>query len=208
MLDITETFEQLVAASRSGNFLTCFRDSAFANLTVQRHPLGFRVARLMSTGAYSLRLHIWPISSQSAQLGFEIHDHTFEVRSHALFGELRQTIYSVVGSSQPEYSLYDVSYDQGGSILIRSRKRVTALVSGRSVIQAGDTYELRAGIFHRLDVAVPACAATLVLTTQVGGLPRSLGPLDGPDIIRFERSSYAGTVMDELMRSRGDAADG
>jgi hypothetical protein len=208
MPDITKTFEQLVTASRSGNFLASFRSSALANVTLQRHPLGFRVARLMSEGTNSLRLHIWPISSQSAQPGFEIHDHTFAFKSHVLLGELQQAVYSVIGSNAPEYSLYNVHYDQSGSILIKSGDGVAVSDIERTTLRTGDTYELGAEIFHRLDVGISNSAATLLLTTQVGGVPRSLGPLDGPDTIRFERSSYAGTVMDELMRSFGDSGGG
>jgi hypothetical protein len=32
-------------------------------------------------------------------------------------------------------------------------------------------------------------------------------PLNGPERIRFDRSSYAGTVLDELERSFGPAGD-
>lgn len=139
-----------------------------------------------------------------AQPGYEIHDHTFCFRSHVVFGALEQSLYDVIVSSPPQYSLYNVEYDQfGSSILIKSKERVSTSVRERRVIRVGETYELSAGIFHQLDLAAATCAATLLLTTQVGGIPRSLGPLNGPDRIRFDRWSYAGTVKDELMRNFG-----
>jgi hypothetical protein len=198
MAEIEEVFDQLVAASLSGNLLRNFRDGPFATVTMQRHPLGFRIARLMSEGSSSLRLHIWPASSLSAQPGYEIHDHIFHFRSHVLFGALEQSVYNVTASTRPQYALYDVEYDQLGSILIKSNDGVSSSLNERRILRAAETYQLGAGIFHRLDLVAPAAAATLLLTTQVGGAPRSLGPLNGPDRIRFDRSSYAGTIADEL----------
>jgi hypothetical protein len=203
MADILETFDQLIAANLSGKFLRSIRDGAFANTSVQRHPLGFRVARLMSEGNSSLRLHIWPRSSRTTQPGYEIHDHTFSFRSHVLFGTLEQSIYDVTGSDHPQFSLYNVEYDELGSILLKSRDGVTASLCRRSVLQSGETYQLGAGVFHRLDLIPDDPAATLLLTTQVGGTPKSLGPLKGPDRIRFDRSSYSGTVADDLINNFG-----
>ena len=165
MANIVKTFDQLVAASLAGHFLKSFCDGAFANFTVQRHPLGFRVARLMSEGSSCLRLHIWPTSSLTAQPGYEIHDHTFSFRSHVLFGALEQSVYDVTHSNHPQYSLYNVEYDQFGSILTKSKDRVTAFLSGRKVLRAGETYQLGARIFHQLDLIVTTPAATLLLTT-------------------------------------------
>ena len=197
MAKIVEVFDQFVAASLSGNFIHSFRDGPFAAITVQRHPLGFRVARLMSEDSSSLRLHIWPASSQTAQRGYEIHDHIFGFRSHVLFGMLEQTTYDVFSSDSPQYSLYNVSYDRLGSILCKSND-VSASVRERRLLRAGETYDLAAGIFHRLDLGESSAAATLLLTTEAGGAPRSLGPLDGPDLLHFDRTSYAGTVTEEL----------
>jgi hypothetical protein len=207
MANIADTFDELVATNRSGNFLKSFRDGAFANTTVQRHPLGFRVARLMSEGSSSLRLHVWPASAQSVQLGYEIHDHVFHFTSHVLFGALEQSVYNVSASKHPQYSLYDVEYDGLGSVLIKSKDGASAALSEHKILRAGETYHLGAGIFHRLDLVSPACAATLLLTTQAMGAPRSLGPLNGPERIRFDRSSYAGTLLDELKRNFGAAGD-
>jgi hypothetical protein len=205
MPDISTNFDQITVAHQSGNFLSYFGASGYAATVVQRHPLGFRVARLASEGITTLRLHIWPKFSQPAQPDFEIHDHNFCLKSYVLFGELQQTVYDITDSSAANYSIYDINYDTSGSILTKSKGTVTPTVSERTIIRAGDTYELGAGVFHRLDLDRSMCAATLVLTTQVGGIPRTLGPGDGPATAHFERSNYAGTVMDELVQNFGKA---
>ncbi len=165
---------------------------------VHRHPLGFRVARLIADDSAALRLHIWPQSSRSAQPGFDIHDHAFDLASFVLLGELRQAVYEIATSRPATHAVYEVGYDKTGSVLRKSETAVAISPKEKRLLHAGETYSLPAGEFHELDRASAQCAATLVLTMQAGGSPRSLGPLDGPAIIRFERSSYARSAFDEL----------
>ena len=206
MADILQTFERLVLASQSGTFLSYFRSGAFESIRTLRHPLGFRVARLMSEDTSSLRLHIWPSHRIVEQPGYEIHDHNFRLKSHVLLGKFQQTVYNVCPSINPEYNVYKVNYDDFGSILIKSGERVLASIRERSFIQAGDTYQLSDGIFHKLDLVSSGCAASLVLTTQAKGIPKAIGPLDGPEIIRFDRTRDLAFVTEELARCFGEAA--
>lgn len=194
----SKLFAELVQASREGDFIRHFQRIPQSLTPVHRHPLGFRVARLIADSGAALRLHIWPKSARSAQPGFEIHDHTFDLTSFILFGDLRQTVYEVSTSAPATHAVYEVGYDATGSVLRKSEIAVAVSPKKTCLLHAGETYALPAAEFHDLDRASAQCAATLVLTTQSGGAPRSLGPLSGAAIIRFERSSYCRSAIDEL----------
>ncbi len=198
MSDASRLFDELVEARHAGDFLGYFARLPQSHTPVHRHPLGFRVARLVADGPAALRLHIWPKSARPAQPGFEIHDHTFDLTSFILFGELRQTIYEISTSAPTTHAMYQVDYDETGSVLRKSEAAVSARARESHMLHAGETYSLSAAEFHVLENGSTQSAATLVLTTQGGGAPRSLGPLDGAAIMRFERSSYCRSAIDEL----------
>ena len=80
----------------------------------------------------------------------------------------------------------------------RTREAVRAVPRESSARPAGTTYGLRAGEFHRLDRASVPGAATLVLTRSGDGRPRTLGPLDGADAVRFRRERLPYAAAREL----------
>ena len=198
MRDVASLFERLVAAHQRDAFWEAFVASDLSSAPVYLHPLGFRVAIVSGNGRLSLRLHVWPSAAAEGQSGYNIHDHVFDMTSHVLVGALRQTRYDVSAGRPATHATYGVGYDDEGSFLAKTQETVRAAPKEFSDVPIGSTYSLRAGEFHMLERASSLGAATLVLTRSGDGSPRTLGPLDGADAIRFRRERLPHNAMQEL----------
>ncbi len=187
MSELAAQFEILVAASVAGCFATSFAKSPLFNVRVSHHPLGFRVAKIVSDNGESLRLHLWPPGSKSAQPGYEVHDHAFDFRSHVLLGGFRQDAYWVCADESGESAAYTVAYTPEGSQLMKTPGRFRLNSYLETYISQFETYRLSHETPHRIISDTTQACASLVLTEARKSHVTTFGPHDGPDLIRFPR---------------------
>lgn len=177
MPDLQSLFRQLEAAARNGRFEAELMRTPLADAGLYGHPLGFRVAKI-SHGDTALRLHLWSgISTE--QPGFEVHDHMFDLTSHVVQGTIVQRGYDFVEDLNGPQALYDVTYDEGKSVIAKTDKRGRLVLKGAERFNVGTTYELSAGQLHFAERTDSAFAITLALTRTRLCCATTVGPQDG-----------------------------
>jgi hypothetical protein len=138
------------------------------------HPLGFfHLAEEVGPGI-RLRVHVWPQgwSVPDEQIGGEIHNHVFDLRSLVLFGSIRNEVFEAVENRDGEYRLLDVEYGPAISRVIPSGPAVRLEEAGYCVYTAGEVYNLRASVLHRSSAkATPAITLVLAACASVGEHP-------------------------------------
>jgi hypothetical protein len=195
MSDLHEIFDALVSASSHGRFEAVLMETPLATATLRSHPLGFKVA-LISNGIVHLRLHLW--TSPTEQPGFEIHDHSFDLKSHVVEGSLRQIIYRAHNNPAGDRSIYQVAYEDGRSTLLKTGVAVRIEELRQDVLRAGTTYFVPAGELHMAELYQCEAAITLVVTHEKGGQPITIGPRDGPTELFAARSLLSDRSLVEL----------
>jgi hypothetical protein len=143
---------------------------AAAHFPVTQHPLGFLhldLSGLSERGA--ARLHLWTeeFMAKADPLG-RLHDHTWELRSTVLVGELTDHVLTPVPDGRGEYLAHVVHYDATGNrVGVRPGRWRLDEVDVRCV-RAGQSYRLAPRLVHRTEISVLP-TATLVLPIERGG---------------------------------------
>ncbi len=178
---LLETGGLVESAAHAANFLEAAADAA-AHLPVTQHPLGFLhldLSGLSERGA--ARLHLWAAEfiAMADPLG-RLHDHTWELRSTVLAGELTDHVLTPAPDANGEYLAHVVQYGPAGNrVRVRPGRWRLDAVDVRHV-RAGQHYRLAPRLVHRTEVSVVP-TATLVLPIEHGGpgptvfAPRELG---------------------------------
>lgn len=167
------------------------------------HPTGFVVLTLLRRLEGALRLHLWPQGERV--LGtpcWPVHDHAWHLRSHVLCGRLESVEYEVVDDDDGAAALYAVDYGPGRSSCMRkSERRVRVSERAPRTIEAGQRYEVSAGVFHASSVAEVEFTTTLAATRPTEQRwPWVVGELEGPTVVSVERPSVAATRTRELLQ--------
>jgi hypothetical protein len=196
MPDLEALFEDLAVAADTGRFEAALMASPLADQFVSRHPLGFHVVRLEEP-PYALRLHLWKPGGVD-QPGFEIHDHTFSLRSRVIDGAIRHRTYTVQPDAEGHQVVYAVEYATGESRIAKTAVRVRTVLKSDEVFGAGSLYAVPAGELHDAELSDSATGTTLVLTTHIGEPVRTIGPWDGPEILTASRTARSPQPLRDL----------
>lgn len=162
-------------------------------LPLSRHPLGFLRGDITSNGKLALRLHIWSDLQRYEQHPlWPIHSHSFDLISVVLVGAVRNQIYALnFESNEPSSRIYGASYEGSQSVLAATDTLCLLGTTESQTIHAGGTYSISHGVYHQTIVPIGTFAATLVLTTQVGGVAGVLGDAKGAQEYRYARKPIA-----------------
>lgn len=140
--------------------------------TARAHPLGFVLFDVASEGLSRIRLHVWPASARTLHHSHaQIHDHTFSFRSRCLTGQIANWQYNVESSAQGPYQMYEVAYDNSSSSLRLLDGHWTATRVDESSYEAGETYQMSSGVFHRSVVPNSMLTATIMVTEGMENAP-------------------------------------
>lgn len=135
-----------------------------------------------------IRLHIWDTSlnelmdTEKCEL-FGIHTHTFHAKSWIIAGELvNERFDHVMNSDNAEHSIFEVVYNdslnnvnQHSSTAINKHINVEIIEKSRELYKSGDSYEIKAGKFHRSNfINQKMAAATFFSFTGKDGLDKSI----------------------------------
>jgi len=146
MRDLFQIFHTLINASSQGRFEAALMQTPLAFAVLHSHPLGFKVARI-SNGNVHLRIHLWSGRSTD-QAGFEVHNHSFDLKSHVVEGKIRRVIYAAHEGPSGDRSIYQVAYEEGHSILRKTAIVVRLKKLRQEIHPAGTTYSVPAGALH------------------------------------------------------------
>lgn len=139
-------------------------------LPVTQHPLGFLHLDLSELSEQrAARLHLWDAEfvARADPLG-RLHDHTWELRSTVLAGELRDHVLAPVQDLRGEFVAHVVHYDpMGNRIEARPGRWRLDEVTVRH-LHVGQSYHLPPRMVHRTEVSILP-TATLVLPIERGG---------------------------------------
>lgn len=169
MIALLDSGGALKSATDAARILHAAAEAA-AHLPVTQHPLGFLHLDLSALSARgAARLHLWTeeFMARADPLG-RLHDHTWELRSTVLVGELTDHVLTPVGDSRGEYLAHVVHYGATGNrIEVRPGRWRLEEVDAR-VVRAGQSYHLGSRRVHRTEISVLP-TATLVLPIEHGG---------------------------------------
>ncbi|HZD71893.1 MAG TPA: hypothetical protein VFA45_24150 [Actinomycetes bacterium] len=149
-----------------------------ASFAAVRHPLGFIYATLLREGPTALRLHIWLAGLARPRLTTSpIHDHTWQLMSYVICGELENHIVEINDSAEPTHRVFEIKGAGGADRLRPTDRLVRFRVASVQRVQARERYTIEAGRFHFTEVSSDRTVATLVLAERKAPVPeRSLGP--------------------------------
>jgi hypothetical protein len=153
-----------------------------ARFSAVRHPLGFLYAPLLRESSRALRLHIWLRDAPRPQLTTSpIHDHTWQLTSLVVCGELENRIIHVYDADDPTHRIFEIRGIGSDDFLQPSERLVRFRCSAVERVRQGERYVVAAGQFHFTEVAQEITTATIVLAERKTTAPeRALGPLDIP----------------------------
>ncbi|MCA3149563.1 MAG: hypothetical protein ING77_00075 [Rhodocyclaceae bacterium] len=186
MFDLGALYSELCRAADGGDFETAVLASPLGDQLVTLHPLGFNVVKI-ETPPHALRLHLWKCSGVE-QPGFEVHDHVFDLKSRVIDGAIRHRAYRSVADPSGEHVFYRVEYGDQLSELSKTQERFTLQLVDEQVYRAGTSYSVNAFDLHDAEMVEGISAVTLVLTTHVGGNPRTVGPWNGQQTLSAIRA--------------------
>lgn len=186
MFDLGALYSELCRAADGGDFENAVLASPLGDQSVTLHPLGFNVVKI-ETPPHSLRLHLWK-SSGVEQPGFEVHDHIFNLRSRVIDGAIRHRAYQSVADQSGDKVFYRVEYSDHLSNLSKTQERLTLQIVDERVYRTGTSYSINAFDLHDAEMVEGVSAVTLVLTTHVGGTPRTVGPWNGQQTLSAIRA--------------------
>lgn len=161
------------------------------------HPLGFVHVKPWSSGAASLRLHVWPMQVRPAPAVSPIHDHVWDLVSQVLCGELVNHI----GVLRPAPGARDqralVGYIGTDNVVEPTGEAVRWEEERAERLRRGDRYRVPPGTFHYTEPGRQRPLATVVLARVVTeGPPQTLLPVGAPP----HRTTRAPCSSDDLRR--------
>jgi hypothetical protein len=128
-----------------------------------RHPLGFACLPFYRVEQFGACVHVWPNKWQASKLTTSpYHCHSWHLLSYILYGSVGNQLVEV--SEGTQYKAFAVTGENGTDHIVATGARMDIRVSEPDFCEAGDFYELAAGLFHASamrDDGRPA--ATLVL---------------------------------------------
>lgn len=117
-----------------------------------------------------------------------IHNHTFDLRSTILSGEITNHTYSVAPEPGSDRVLYDVTYNEPTSIISSSGKAVTITEETVETFSTDSTYEICASKFHQSVVNQNITTVTTCHTKNVGTFsPQVIGTASANKQFVFNR---------------------
>jgi hypothetical protein len=138
------------------------------------HPLGFfHLAEDVGPGT-RLRIHVWPRgwAVSGEQVGGEIHNHIFDLRSLVLVGSITNQVFEVAEDQNGEFQLLNIEYSSGTSRVAPSGPAVRLEELSSYVHTTGEVHNVPAGVFHRSSAeATPAITLVLAASASVGKHP-------------------------------------
>lgn len=174
-----------------------------------QHPLNFFCFPVSRVGTEGICIHHWapdrpPIHPEEDF----VHSHSWDLVSHVLLGQVRNETFLVqdVGDGS-ELELYRVTTGESYDEIASTGRRILSTTVGVDRVEAGVTYALDAGTFHR------TCSAGGAVVTIVAGRDVSpqqnlfVGPAGQPrlrkrrDILSIEESAALATRLTELLTS-------
>lgn len=196
MTEVRDIFENLVKSSISGSFEADLYASPLGEARLRKHPLGFAVARIASS-TEQLRLHLWSAFG-AEQVGFEIHNHSFDLISQVVLGSIRQRLYHAGPNPSGQNAIYDVLYQNDTSLLKKRDDYVDLTIVRDEIIPSGSQYSVSCSHLHRSDLHNCTEAITLVFTQERGNPPITVGPRDGPAELAFFRAKRQQAALREI----------
>ncbi|GII54054.1 hypothetical protein Pth03_24430 [Planotetraspora thailandica] len=177
-----------------------------SGLTAVRHPLGFLCLPLEREGDYGVCVHIWSATVRHAgNTTSEVHCHSWDLISHVLYGRVRN-VHAVVTDAARDatHRVFEVTSSPEGDLLRPTGRTVTYATGRVEEFGPGDTYTLKAGVFHSSVISDEGEAATVALGRGRPGLADlSLGPLDMPlHHVERERCDAGETVQAAVLARR------
>jgi hypothetical protein len=164
------------------------------------HPLGFIICKLSEEGEKTIRLHIWPNNSNRVQEpAWLIHDHLFDLKSWVLSGKIENTEYEITNDN-PNFSVYQASYDKEKSILHRTDQKLSIKVKHKTIINTGGIYQVSSGVLHQSVSLSKATSLTICETiNKFDKSPIIAGDISGMDIYSYTRSIVSDNDLYEII---------
>jgi hypothetical protein len=160
----------------------------------RRHPLGFASLQVGGlTDGSVMRVHAWIPGFRIPQRPpWTVHDHIFDLSSRVVVGAVVNVAYGpLLPESGGPRRVYEVSYDDSGSRLVRTEVVGRTGIGRSNRVVAGEWYYVPAGEFHETRVPREAAVVTLARTSPPRReLPRVLGTRSGRSEYAYERSAW------------------
>jgi hypothetical protein len=129
------------------------------------HPLEFVCIPLLRTPGLGVCGHIW----QDGQAAPTVHCHSWHLTSEVIAGALFNEVFAVTDCSAGDQHLLDVESTGPLDRIAATGRTVTVRTEQRTLYETGDTYCLRAGVFHRSTPASTGPTITLLAGRTVPG---------------------------------------
>ena len=167
------------------------------------HPLGFMMLNVGTADSMTLRMHIWPSTKRVQQEpAWLIHNHTFSLKSLVVFGNIKNTRYSVVPGNNNS-CLYEVSYSQKKSLLTKTDVKLCFKEKIVQNFKYRDIYEVESGKFHSSTVKENGTTVTLCETksSNDSAPPLVVGDLDGLSSYSYTRNTVSKDDYMKMLQS-------
>jgi hypothetical protein len=164
---------------------------AVRRIAVTRHPLGFIHFDLsplvnLPSGS-SLRLHSWDAGKHFVDAAGSLHDHTWDLTSWVIEGEIRNTTFLPRFDPMGAYSAAQVEYGEVNEFRSVGRYSLDNGVSQN--YQSGTVYRMPSRVVHNSEL-ISVRATTLVLSDQGAGFAQA-----GPIILSRDKDPSEGTAV-------------
>jgi hypothetical protein len=168
------------------------------------HPLGFfHLAEDVGPDA-RLRVHVWPRgwTVSDEQVGGEIHDHVFDLRSLVLAGSIKNEVFEAVEDRNGKFRLLNIEYGRDTSRVGLSGPAVRLEELSDCVHTSGEVYSVRAGVFHRSSAKeTPAITLVLAASPSMGKHPLVALAAGHPPPSAFMRRNLNSVELELLLEA-------
>ena len=130
------------------------------------HPLGFFYLKDSVGEGLARRIHVW-LADSPVMATNHLHLHSFEIKSVVVVGKLRNELFRYRETVEGVFIEFEVSYEEGKSILRRTGRFGELDGIGSFETVAGARYHLEAGVLHRVTVNAAPCV-TVSFTIERG----------------------------------------
>jgi hypothetical protein len=172
------------------------------SIICKQHPLGFAHIELTTAAQtdFRTRLHIWTEdTARWADKVGALHDHTWELRSAVLIGEVTDEYLTPREETHGTYKAFRINYAEDGNKSEPLAGLWDLDQRGRRTIRAGEAYSLPPRVVHVSTVRVFP-TATLVAAVERGGLgPTVYAPLQEADIPAASRPSLSAAWIEDTL---------
>lgn len=181
---------------------------ALPQIRATEHPLGFAHLDLTAVlgTPFRTRLHVWTQETmQWADALGTLHDHTWELRSVVLAGELTDTYLEPRQTTDGQYGAYQIQYGDTENTTVRLPGMWSLDEAGERTVLTGEIYTLPPRAVHRTTV-VSFPTATLVVAKEFGGEgPMVFLPSDASELPAGQRvelhTSWISSIVERALAS-------